>query len=215
MANWTPRVSHRALLAEKLLEQPDRYAPAGLLEADLREIAEQGRAGEAADEQQKAQLAEASTAVSDRKATAKKAVSLETEVRNRIPAIVRDLERAGRQADALWLKRLSFSRYRMREVAPPAGDAPAGELETLRAVERVPRADMPTRMRSLAAWTDALLDPSRTTIADAFAARALPRTDLEELSRTARTLAEAGRNVMAPAEATKRESEAVSAQRSA
>jgi hypothetical protein len=70
-----------------------------------------------------------------------------------------------------------------------------------------------TRAAGVAAFCRALVKAGREPIVAVFAARGMPKEQLESIAAAAEALAQAGRNVMIAAEATKRETEAVAAQR--
>ena len=213
MAHWTDRVSARARLAEALQKEAKRTTEAGLLPADLKVIADEGRNAEAADADQKAELTEATAAVTLKRTSVDDAIKRETELRDRSPAVVHDLDEGGHTKEALFVARISFARFHIRELA---GTAPAGETDPDHAVvaklQRVEREDMPARMKALGDLCAVLLETGRETIVDAYTARGVSRSALETLKTDAGALAEGGRNIMTPAEATARESKAVLAQ---
>lgn len=216
MAHFTEKIKARALLAEKLQEeeQLERVKNARLKVTDLQLIAVKGREAEAADNLQTVQLTEGSTAVSLKSDKVKDARKREKALRDIIPAVVYDLEEAGHEADALFTARLSFARFRLRELKDTSTEGATEEETALTAkLRKVAREDMISRMDGLAALCEAFLAPGRETIVAAFAARWLEKTDLEKLAADAKELAEGGRNVLSPAEATKREREAVLVQR--
>jgi hypothetical protein len=82
----------------------------------------------------------------------------------------------------------------------------------LKKVERVARADIPTRMDGLAAFCAAVTRPEREGIVTKLAARGLDRAAVVALGADAEALARAGRNVMRGVEATAREATAAAAQ---
>jgi hypothetical protein len=228
MDQFTPRVLARASLCASLR---DRHLPtaiaAGLHEADLTAIADLGAAAAKADAEQQEQIASASVNRTERKDQKDALFAREDALRDRLPAVTGDLYAAGQSNLARWLERLTFARFRLRELAPAAKAPPARaadpaaltppttpeDEEEVRRVTRVEREDVPTRAAGVAAFCRALVKPGREPIVAVFAARGMPKEQLESIAAAAEALAQAGRNVMVAAEATKRETEAVAAQR--
>lgn len=218
MPNWTPQVSARAELAERLGGQPDRVRAGKLKGADLALIAAKGREAEAADQEQTEQLTAASVAVTGRKEEVRGLLRDDRILRDVVLATVDDLEET-EPAQARYLARLSFSRYRVRELQEAveasgegsgAAEPTSEEREEIKSVQLVQRADQISRARSLGRFCRALLKPGREPIVAALAERDI--TDLAGLAARAEAVVEAGRNVMTAAEATKREPAAVAAQ---
>ncbi len=228
MDQYTPRVSARALLCTLLRDKYMAAAvAAGLTAADLQFVIDKGAEAKKADDEQREQIASVSAERSQRKAEKDALLAREDGLRDRLPAVIGDLRDAGELGHAVWLERLSFARYRFRELAPgvssgaasatgPAVPAPASdsaEEEEVRRVTRVEREDVPTRAAGLAAFCRALVKPDRGPVAAAFAARGLSQAEIESIAAAAQAIADAGRNVRTSVEATKRETEAVGAQR--
>lgn len=225
IGHYTSRVGNRAALAQLL---KDKYLAdatnTGLSAADLDVIITQGTIARDADREQHEQLAANSAARADHAASARGVFEREEELRARLPAIPGDLG-AANQALADWLSHLTFARYRFRDVAaPPArpaapaspaapGAPTAADVEEAKKVERVLRADMPTRLDGLAAFCAALLKPGREPIVAALAARGFDQAKLAALGADAEAAAKHGLNKLPAAEATARESDAVVAQR--
>ena len=98
MDQWTPKVTARRQLGEFLKTRPDRVKKAKLLDTDLDVLINEGRKAEAADAEQKEQLADVAT---DRKAKSDESKSIfkrESELRDVIPA-TRRLPRNFRAAE--------------------------------------------------------------------------------------------------------------------
>jgi hypothetical protein len=225
---WTPKVTARRELAELLQAAPDRVAGANLLPRDLELIIAEGRKAEEADAEQKEQLTDSEVRRSERKNAIAALIEREGVVRGVASAAVHDL-RADHPREAEWLSRLSFARFRLRELAPPAAapapaptespPAPAtppaaatAEEEEIVSVERVEREDQVTRARNQGRYCRALLRPGREVIVAAFAERGVDGPVLERLATDAEAFAKAGRNRKQAVEATEREAEAAKAQ---
>lgn len=130
----------------------------GLLEDDLATIENEGRNGGKADAEQKAQLAEGSASITIKAQDIEKVLDGQTLVRAKVPAVVADLKRSGQTSLALFLQRVSFDVFRIRELKLPA-DAPApsdAEAAELKKFERVEREDHLTRLAGFANWIDAM-----------------------------------------------------------
>ncbi len=217
MDQWTPRVTARRLLAEALEKQPERVRKAGLLEKDLEVLIAEGRKAEEADAEQKEQLAQAYAALSNRSQAAKDLAAREGGLRDVITAVIDDLqEEHPRQAQ--WLSRLSFARFRIRDLAHKGDsgaetDTDAEAEEDIKKVQRVEKEDQITRARNLGRYCRALLRPTRKVIMDQLAKRGLGPDDLELIATDAEAFVESGRNVMVAAEATAREAIAAAAQK--
>lgn len=227
MHHWTPRTTARAELAELLRDRySERAKAAGLTLAELDAISRHGREAAHADEEQKKQLARVAAERGAQKDLKTDVFAREDALRDRLPAVVRELWAVDDRDSARWLSNLSFARYRFRELSPAASsttDAPPAEAaapcdgdskeaQTLRAVQRVTRADVQTRARGLAAFCRALLEPDATPILKRLAERGLSPDDLRSLADDATRLAEMGRNELRAVEATAAEAEAVRAQ---
>jgi hypothetical protein len=216
MDTYNDKVKARTAIAEALQSTHRTIAGAvGLLDDDLAVIVSEGQNAARADAEQKTQQAEQSADMSLIAAEVAGLLSRETALRARIPAVVLDLEAAGQQRLALFLRRLGYERFRVKELEPPA-DAPApseDEAAALQRVVRVPREDHPTRLLGLALWIEAMRAPGREAIVEALARRGVSASDLADLGAQARLLAERGRNVRQPVPATAREAAAVAAQR--
>lgn len=217
MDMYNDKVKARTTIAEALqTTYRGIAAQVGLLDDDLAVIVTEGRNAAQADADQQAQRAEQSADISLRAADIAEVLQRETALRALVPAVVGDLERAGASRVALVLQRMSYERFRVRELLP-SKDAPPPtdeEVAEIRRFARVPREDHVTRLEGLAAWIDGMRAPGREPIAEALARRGLPAADLEALATLARTLAAQGRNVRQSVEATAREAAAVEAQRS-
>lgn len=216
MDMYNDKVKGRTLIAEALQTTYRGIAvQVGLLDEDLAAIATEGRRAEQADAEQQAQRAEQSADISLRAADIAEVLRRETALRALVPAVVGDLERAGASRVALVLQRMSYERFRVRELQPPEGAPPPTEEEAaeIRRFARVPREDHISRLEGLAAWIDGMRAPGREPIVEALARRGLPAANLEALATQARTLAAQGRNVRQSMEATEREAAAVEAQR--
>lgn len=227
MDQWTPRTKARSELAETLRDRHlDRAQRAGITKRDLDDISMHGRKAEKADEAQKKELALIAAERGAQKDLKESVFEREDSLRDRLPVVIGELWDAKERDSARWLTSVSFARYRFREIRsgePPAAesatDGVAGdcamskkEAEVLRAVQRVERADVPTRAKGLAAFCDALLDPSFEPIGKRLSERGFDRDTLTALSNDARRLSDMGRNVSRAAEATAIEAEAARAQ---
>lgn len=220
---WTPRVTARAELATLLKTKfPDRATGAGLTPADLDTLIDQGKVARDADVLQKEQLAEMGADRTARKVDAEQLFSREDELRDRLPAVIGDVTKAGRKDLADFLGNLSFARYRFRDLAPPpAPPATSGEPPPpappqdpdVAKVARVEREDIPTRLSGLAAFCVALARPGREPIVAALGARGLAADALTKLGDDAETLRKLGRNALRATEATATEAAAAGAQR--
>jgi hypothetical protein len=221
MDQWTTKVTTRRQIAELLLKQPERIRKAKLLPRELQVIIDQGQKAEQADAEQREQLTAGDVDRSAKSASTKSLFARETELRNVMAAVVDDL-RDEAPALAELLARLSFARFRIRELAAepamPTGDATPEttsrpEDEEIRSVERVELEDHTTRARNLGRYCRALLKPGREPIVGKLAEREITREEIEKLAADAEAQAEAGRNVKRAAEATAREAAAVAAQK--
>jgi len=227
MHHWTPRTTARSELAELLRDRyPDRAKAVGITIPELDAIAKYGREAEVADQTQKKQMARIAAERGAQKDLKIDVFAREDALRDRLPAVVRELWAANDRDSARWLSNLSFARYRFRELRPSespmtataaseSADSCEGEskeAQTLRAVQRVQRADVQTRARGLAAFCRALLDPESAPILKRLTERGISPDDLHTLADDATRLAEMGRNELRAAEATAVEAEAVRAQ---
>lgn len=222
MDQWTTRTKARSELAEMLRDRYlDRALAAGMTKRDLDDISMHGRKAEKADEAQKKELALIVAERGAQKDLKESIFAREDALRDRLPVIIGELWDANDRDSARWLSSVSYARYRFREIrlaeapANESADACEGdakEAEVLRAVQRVERADVPTRAKGLAAFCDALLEPSFGAIGKRLAERGLSPDDLRVLGKDARRLSDMGRNVSRAAEATAIEAEAARAQ---
>jgi hypothetical protein len=232
MDQWTPRVTARAELAELLLgPHLARAEAAGLSAGELGRLRELGRTAIEANRLQQEQLAEAAVQRTERALSLQDLFAREDALRDRLTAVAGDLTDSGlptERALGQWLTDLSFARYRMRMAQPrpsaearaaaageaggAAGDDGAAPSE-LRSVVRVERADAVTRLNGLGAFCAALLRPGRERLVELFAARGLSADALLALQTDAQALADLGRNVRLPVDATAAEAEAAGAQR--
>jgi hypothetical protein len=222
MAHWTQKVTNRRQFGELMLEHPDRIAAAKLLPEDFMVLVTEGTKAEEADHDQREQLTDGKVERGDRSAQAASLLERETELRSVCVAVVDDLLDS-HPKPAAFLSKLSFARFRIRELAPQqptepgtttiAPNAPTdGEAEEIRQLELVERGDKPARARGLELFCKALLKPGREPIVDQLARRQVTRQELEQLQADAHAYAEAGSNTLRQVEATKRESDAVLAQ---
>lgn len=219
---WTPKVTARAQLAELLhTKHAERARKVGLLLDELRAIGEHGRKASRADNLQKEQLAMDVARRGHQKDLREDAYEREIALRDRIHAIVGELVDSSCPDErrlGLWLSNVSYARYRLRALEAPAAPDQTGEPikdggeNQARVVKRVLRTDMVTRMRGLAAYCDALLEPEHAPIIARLERRGMPREDIEKLSADARELVRMGPNVKRPVPATLLEAEAVRAQ---
>lgn len=218
MDQWTTKVTARRQVGEGLLEQPERLRRAKLLAREVQVVVDEGRKAEIADAEQKEQLAEGDVARSARSSTTKTLLARETELRNVMAAVVDDMLDEN-QALADWLARLSFARFRIRELASktrsgePKEGEPTPEDQEIREVERVKLENHGARALGLGRFCRAILKPGRELVVDKLAEREITRVELEQLAADAEAVSEAGRNIRRAAEATARESTAVAAQR--
>jgi hypothetical protein len=212
MPNWTPRVAAQKDLAVALLAKLERARAAGLREEDLRVLADQGAIAEAADRQQVEELTTHRVPMGARREQLGELAEEERRLRDVVTAVVDDLE-ATEPALAQFLARLSFARFRVRELkdaGAAATDDGAGENAEVRSVTLVEREDRLSRTMALGRFCHALLQPGREAIVAAFDARGM--TDLAGLAARAEALAAEGPNVMRAAASTAREAAAVAAQ---
>ncbi len=209
---WTPRVTARAELAELLAEAHwDRAEAVGLTAEDLATLGVEGRRAAEADRLQKEEIAAMSAERGARSALAGELFASEEALRDRLPAVIGDLNRAGDPLGG-FLSRLSFARYRFRELTP-SPPASGGEAQELRAVERVQRTDAISRFHGLAAFCGALLRPGREAIVARLAARGFSEDRLRALGAEAEAYVAAGRNRPKAAPSTAVEADAVAAQK--
>ncbi len=211
---WTPKVEARGRLAESLREGAATTPLTRLKLRDLDALILHAHAAKAADQEQQVQLAAASVERSQRATEALSVAECERELRDVAPAVVADLEAAGRATEAAMLRRVSFARFRLRELQPASGapEASAEETEVIRRVAQVERDDQMSRARGLAGYCGFLLAPGREGLVEAFAERDVPRARLEAMQATAASRVARGDNHPSAAEATQREHEAVAAQ---
>lgn len=216
MDMFNDKVKARTVLAERLqTTHGDLAREVGILPEDLDVIVREGRGAEQADAEQREQEAVQSSAISLRAGGLAMLRERESGLRARIPAVVGDLERGGNTDLALFLRRLSFERFQLREIRPD-GDAPApseAEAEAVRRVVRVAREDDLTRLDGLVKWIEAVREPGREPIVRALASRGLSGDALSALADDARAAVAAGPNLRRVLEATERETAAVIAQR--
>jgi len=211
---WTEKVDARTRLATELKTRAETTPLVRLKMRDLDALIAHGLAARQADREQQAQLAEASVLHRGRAAEARAVAAHDRTLRDVIPAVVADLNEARQSAASQLLQRVSFARFRLRGLEP-ADDAPpptAEEADALRGIERVERKDSASIARSVSGFCGFLLEPGREVLADAFAARDLPRAELEAMAADADALLALGRNRLQAAEATQREHDAVAAQ---
>lgn len=216
MDTYNDKVKGRTAIGEALqTTYRARAAEVGLLDEDLDVIVTQGRIAAQADAEQQMQQAEQSADISLKAADIADALERETALRARVPAVVHDLEAAGLARLALVLRRVSFERFRVQELKPPADAPPPTEEEAaeLKRLARVAREDHVTRLNGLAQWIEAMRAPGREAIVEALARRGLSADALTALETDARTLARQGRNVRQRLASTTREAAAVEAQR--
>lgn len=220
MDQWTTRITARAQLAEMLLSRyPERAKEAGLLESDLRAISQHGRDAQRADQLQQSQLAWMAAERTMQKELKDDVFLRDDSLRDRLPAAIAQLSTSTNPCErdlGAWLLRLSFARYRYRELPPASlsvGSAEAGNVEAIRVLLRVERTDIATRVNAIAAFCEALLEPGREAIVNHLAARSYPPSAIADLARDARKLAALGSNAKRPVEATAIEAEAVKEQR--
>jgi hypothetical protein len=213
--HYTPRVGARAELAAMIKARYLQDAKAaGLTEGDLDVLVKEGEAARLADREQHEEMATIAVERSARAASSQDCFEREQQLRARLLAVIEDLRTSSPEQSA-WLSRISFARYRLRELAP-APDAPAlppTEEAEVKRLERIERADIPTRLDGIAAFCAALTKPGREIILEAFATRALDAAWIAKLGADADALARSGKNSLLAADATARESAAVLAQR--
>jgi len=216
MDTYNGKVKARADIAEAL-QTPKHTALAdglGLSDEDLEVIKTQGRLAEKADADQRSQLADGDAGITIKAGDIEAVLEGEALVRAKLPAVVGDLERAGNKRLALVLKRLSYDRFRIREIKVPAEAAAPTEAEAaeLKTLERVAREDHLSQLSGFAKWVDAVRAPGREPIIAAFETRKTSDEALAKLGADALALSKQGRNVRRAVEATEREQAAVEAQ---
>lgn len=214
IADWfTPTVKARADLGAALEAKGVPWLKARSLKlADVQTLVTKGREAQAADREQKAQLAEQAAERKGRSVDASEVSEREVVLSAVLPAVIDDLSKAGQLDEARWLAALSFARYRIRVTTVPVDPTSASDAETKK-VERVEKSDLATRADGLAALCEALRKPERAVIQAELAERGFDAAALEALEADAAAVAEQGRNTPRPVEATAREAEAVRAQR--
>ncbi len=211
--HWTPKTEARGQLAARLKTRATTAPIPGLKLRDLDALIAHGTTARDADREQQAELARARVARSTRAEDASKLRAFDRSLREVAPAVVTDLEAEGHTEDAALLRRVSFARFRQRELQPPGGsEAPADEDPLLRAVTLVARDDNASFARGLASYCDFLLRPGHERLADAFAERDVARSALADAQRQAEALSAVGSNQLAASSATQREHDAVAAQ---
>jgi len=212
---YMPKNKARADVAVALRERHlERAKDAGLTDKDLEILVTHGRNAQAADIDQKKQLAEGSTGITLTAEQIEAVFAGEAKVRVRVPGVIADLREADAERPALFLERLSVERFALREIkiAPDAAPATPTEATALKKVQRVAREDNAARLEGVANYLDIILAPDYEPIVAAFSARRLPREWLAKLAADARSTFDLGKNVRRALEATAREDEAVAAQ---
>lgn len=211
---WTTKMASRTLLAQKLLEQPERMKKAGLLEKDLRTLIALGVAAQLADREQKAQIAALEVNRGKRKVDAEELDAADAMLKDRLPLVIEDLKTSDdeeKQYEGKWLGALSFDRYRYRDMTD--ADVVAIDEALARRVARVARRDASARFDGLAALCAALRAPGHEVILEGLAERGVSAEWLEDVQLDAEAVVAQGRNVKKAAEATAREEEAARGQR--
>ena len=99
------------------------------------------------------------------------------------------------------------------DTTTPAAETEAEAEEEIRQVQWVKQEDQVTRSRNLGRYCRALLHPTRTVVVEALAKRNVTREKIESLATDAEAFTEAGRNLKEAVEATRREAQAVAAQK--
>lgn len=208
MSNYTPRIGARAELAKALKKHPTRIAEAGIKDDELDAVATAGDEAREADREQNVQLAESEVARKERSERDADLLRRGDALRDRLPAVIRSLERDGHSADAKLLAALSFARFRMREVGPI--DPALAEDERVKKLTRVAREDRVTRLDGLANLVATIL--TRPAMVAELTSRGMDEAALEALRADADASARAGKNVQLAAAATERERAAVRTQ---
>jgi hypothetical protein len=208
MSNYTKRIGARAQLAAALKLDLPRALAAGVREDELDIIAQRGEEARAADAAQTAERAEKDSAFSDRSASTGAVIERGDALRDRLPAAVASLERAGHAGDSKFLAAVSYARFRVRGLIIDPALANDPDVKRL---ERTEREDKVSVLEGIANLTSALL--TRENIVTDLTARGLDRAALERLRDDANAEARAGKNILGAADATKRESDAVKAQK--
>lgn len=215
---YTKKVGARTETVKELRKEKhaDRIKKAGLLDPDLAPIQTHGEDAARYDRLQREQIAAQAADNKELFATRDRVAGEMENVRNRLPAIIGMLDDAeATRKLAAWLAGLSFSKLRLkvstREV--PEGEAEAPKTETVK--EMVERRDWPSWAEANKNFIDAVTEPGREAIVDAFAERGMPRDRLVRIStdcaRLTATLGGTGRNKAV--EATALEADAVAAQK--
>lgn len=209
MGHYTERVGARARVARALAGDPERAKAAGVTVAELDVIATKGDEAREADREQAAELASNQVEHSRRGLSAGALIRRGDDLRDRVPAAVRSLAKAGHEEDSNFLAALSYSRFRLRGL--PLVDPALANDPDVKKVERVEREDKLTQLQGISNLAATIL--TREHIVADLAERGFDRAALEQLRDGAAETARAGKNILRAAAATKRESDAVDAQK--
>lgn len=212
--SYTERVGARTQLAAALLapDHAERRRAAGLKDADLEVVRDQGNAAKEADLAQAGQLAALTQNRSSRSVSADDVLARESKLKGLLPAVILDLE-SRTPSEAAWLSAVSVARYRIRTSDAPSAEATTdGTSADAKSVERVKREDKLARLQGAAKFARLLLGVGHEAIVTELAERGMSREALTALADDAESMEQAGKNVLLPAEATARESAAVKAQ---
>lgn len=213
MGSYTKRVRARTVLTKRLQEDDvrARAEAEGILVEDLAEVQAAGEEAAAADAEQRAQIAEDDVRRKSRSIDEADILKRGDKLRNRTPAVVRSLTKAGHLEDARWMTALSYARFRLR--ALPAPDPALDEEPEVKRVKAVEAEDKVSRLSGLANLIQAYR--TRPNIVAELARRGMDDATLAKLQADAQAAANAGSYARRKAEATQREHDAVARQKAA
>jgi len=220
--HFNSRVQARTILA-KLLRSPtysDLLAKAGLCEADLATIQENGERAEQYDRKQHDDLGAQRQTIAVAAEEGRQFEEEKEHLRNRVTAVIADLKNTD-PAQAGWLASVAFDKMRVvvRDPAVQPGaapidpNAPAAPAKPVK--EMVERRDRYARTLAAAQFSAALLEPERKAVVKAMAKRGFPERRLQTFHALAQGLTDrlGGVENLKASDFTRLESEAVTAQK--
>ena len=217
--HFNSRVQARTVLARKLRSPTysDNLAKAGLCEADLTTIQENGERAEQYDRKQHDDLGAQRQTIAVAAEEGRQFEGEYEHLRNRIPAVVADLKSTD-PALAGWLTSVAFETMRVvvRDPALQPGadpNAPAAPAKPVK--EMVERRDRYARTLAAAQFSAALLEPERKSVVRAMAKRGFPEKRLQAFHALAQSLTDrlGGVENLKASDFTRLESEAVTVQK--
>ena len=222
-STYGKRVAARTALARELGRDAhrDRRRDAGLLDDDLALIVTRGEEAQTHDREQRGQLAQNRQAVAEKLEARDRFDTEQEALRDRVAAVALDLGReAATRALAGWLENAVFERFQIgvvvaRAEAAPAGAPAGGPVTAVETRRRVRARDRLSIAQQTAQFARAILAPDLGPIVLALDRRGFGRDRLQALAAAAEALVEqlGGKAVLAAAESTRLETEAVAAQK--